>query len=156
MSDLVHLIYASAATRPFTTAELSALLQKARASNDRLQVTGMLLYSNGSFFQILEGSSEVVDTLFARIAADPRHDRTATIIREAITRRTFGDWTMGFTTLNDRDYIDLVGMNDFFDKASCFTGLSRSRAKKILAAFAEGRWRAKLETPVFANAATAR
>ncbi|MEO8452054.1 MAG: BLUF domain-containing protein [Gemmatimonadota bacterium] len=150
MNDLIHLVYASEATSPPTEAELAVLLRQSRASNDRRDITGMLLYSNHSFFQILEGRAEVVEKLLEVIAADPRHRRTAVIIREPILSRTFGDWTMGFMALDPNEHADLVGGNDFFEAGSCFTALSRGRAKKLLAAFAEGRWRAKIVGPATA------
>ena len=51
MPDLMHCIYASSAGRHFETAELTALLQAARKHNDAAGLTGMLLYTEGSFFR---------------------------------------------------------------------------------------------------------
>ena len=145
MDDLIHLIYTSTATRDFAATDLAPILQNARISNSEVGVTGMLLHSNGTFFQVLEGTAPTVDSLFARIACDPRHTHAVTIIRESIHRRSFGEWTMGFATLDQRDYLELVGVNDFFDRASCFATLPQGRARKLLDAFARGRWRATLE-----------
>ncbi|MBC7895158.1 MAG: BLUF domain-containing protein [Cytophagaceae bacterium] len=144
MSHLIHLIYSSAAVRPFSPGELSTLLGAARESNEHLGVTGMLLYSNETFFQVLEGSQPVVDDLFQRIERDPRHHRAVTIIREPISRRTFAEWSMGYAALGG-GVREEPGMNDFFDEATCFTTLSTGRAKKLLNAFATGRWRARIE-----------
>jgi EAL domain-containing protein (putative c-di-GMP-specific phosphodiesterase class I) len=38
-----------------------------------------------------------------------------------------------------------MGMNDFFTYASCFGELNQGRAKKLLTAFKEGRWRTKVK-----------
>ena len=48
--DLVHCIYASSATRPFSFDQLVELLAVARRNNAALGVTGMLLHDRGSFF----------------------------------------------------------------------------------------------------------
>jgi hypothetical protein len=53
MPDLMHCVYVSAATRNFESAELTALLQAARKHNDGAGLTGMLLYTEGSFFREL-------------------------------------------------------------------------------------------------------
>ena len=53
---------------------------------------------------------------------------------------------MGFADLEANEATDLLGANDFFAVGSCFDRLDPSRAKKLLAAFAAGRWRARLET----------
>jgi hypothetical protein len=49
------LVYVSSATKPFSPDELSELLAQARVDNAALGITGMLLYSNGNFMQVLEG-----------------------------------------------------------------------------------------------------
>ena len=66
--SLITLIYGSAAVDPFTEPELIALLEKSRANNQSLGVTGMLVYRDGNFLQVLEGEAEQVDT--DRIVAD--------------------------------------------------------------------------------------
>jgi hypothetical protein len=85
--DLVHVVYASAATVPFSDYELQELLAKARSTNAALNVSGMLLHLDGSFFQVLEGPQCAVDDLYTRIGGDDRHDRITLIIREAIASR---------------------------------------------------------------------
>ena len=97
MTSLIHLIYCSAATKPFQDSELVDLLDGARFINDRLGITGMLLYDQGSFFQILEGPPKDVDQLYTEITKDKRHAKVVTIIREPIAKRSFADWTMGFS-----------------------------------------------------------
>jgi hypothetical protein len=139
--QLTHCIYNSIATRPFDNAQLAELLQKARAANGPLSVTGMLLHVEGTFFQILEGDDDVVRNLFAKIAGDVRHASVTRIIHEPIPRRRFADWTMGFASLAPSELVGLEGANDFFDRQSCLTRVDEGRAKKLLAAFDKGRWR---------------
>lgn len=148
MSSLIQLIYTSVATRDFGSEELTELLQQSRRANELADVTGMLLYSEGTFFQVLEGHPEAVDKLYAAIQADPRHIRPTLIIREPIPQRYFGDWSMGFSCVSSGELQHIVGLNDFFGAASCLSRLNASRAKKLLAAFAEGRWRSQVSAPI--------
>ena len=141
MPDLMHCIYASAATRHFETAELTALLQAARTHNEGAGLTGMLLYTEGSFFQVLEGVPDAVEALYARIERDKRHEHVTKIVTEAIPSRSFAHWTMGFSQVSRKELAQISGTNDFFSGSSCFLGLDSGRAKKLLAAFREGRWR---------------
>jgi len=142
--DLEHVIYASAATRQFEIADLSALLQAARQHNHAHGLTGMLLYTDGSFFQVLEGSPDAVKDLYSRIIKDRRHNQVTKIVAEAIPSRSFADWTMGFSQVSRKELALISGTNDFFSGASCFLGLDSGRAKKLLSAFREGRWRKTL------------
>jgi hypothetical protein len=144
-TSLVHCIYASAATRPFEAPELAELLQKAREANERLGVTGMLLYAEGSFFQILEGPADVLYPLYQKIDRDQRHAQVTKIIWEPIPQRSFDDWTMGFYKVSRKELEGIAGVNDFFGSARCFADIDAGRAKKLLAAFREGNWRQKLE-----------
>ena len=141
MTQLIRCIYASLAAPSFKEDELPLLLEKARHANAGLSLTGMLLYIGGSFFQVLEGEAEAVDAVYARIMRDPRHTRITLIIREPIAQRDFSEWTMGFTEVDRLDAGQLIGENDFFTKASCIDSLDTGRAKKLLGAFRNGRWR---------------
>jgi len=144
MEQLIQLIYCSTAQHLFRPEELTDLLVKAREKNQELNVTGMLLYSDGSFFQVLEGEPETVDRLFGSIMGDERHKHVTVIIRESIPRRYFGDWTMGYADITNQEADTILGTNDFFGKGESFAGLDQGRAKKLLAAYRHGRWRSKL------------
>jgi hypothetical protein len=102
------------------------------------------LYSDGGFFQVLEGAAEDVDACFGRILKDPRHTKVTRIIRENISARDFGDWSMGFSEMTPETRRQIDGLNDFFTTGSCFERLDSSRAKKLLRAFSAGRWRSTL------------
>ena len=144
MPSLIHCIYASAATSSFEAADLSALLQAAREKNERLGLTGLLLHTEGTFFQVLEGQAEMVDALYATIELDKRHAQVTKIIREPIAHRVFDEWTMGFSDLTREQLTEMDGTSDFFGEARCFTELDAGRAKKLLDAFRNGSWRKKL------------
>ena len=141
MKQLIRCIYASLAVPNFKEDELPLLLERARHFNALHSLTGMLLYIEGNFFQVLEGEAEAVDALYTGIMRDPRHTRVTLIIREPIAQRDFSEWTMGFSVVDRLDAGQVIGENDFFRKASCIDNLDAGRAKKLLAAFRNGRWR---------------
>ena len=142
--ELIQCIYASAASRDFETAELAELLQAARENNAKLGLTGMLLYAEGSFFQVLEGQPDVVEALYAKIERDRRHDQVTLVIKEPIPKRYFDAWTMGFYEVSREELAGMSGVNDFFGKGRAEISVDAGRAKKLLAAFRDGRWRKKL------------
>jgi hypothetical protein len=69
MQSLEHVIYASVATEEFGAPQLAALLQQSRKSNERAGLTGMLLHdeSDGTFFQVVEGEPEAIETLLQKL-----------------------------------------------------------------------------------------
>jgi hypothetical protein len=93
-----QLLYASSTTRDISEQQLEDILAASRRNNRALGVTGMLLYCEGGFMQVLEGAADVLGPLYARIALDRRHWETHVILdRQA--PRAFGDWSMGFRRL---------------------------------------------------------
>lgn len=144
MSDIIHVIYCSASSSKFSREDLTILLEKARNKNRQLGITGMLLHTDGSFFQVLEGPEENVERLMDSISKDKRHYDVTLIIKESIARRSFEDWTMGFATLPPGDVDKIIGANDFFVAGKSYSDLDHGRTKKLLKAFREGRWRTRL------------
>jgi hypothetical protein len=144
--DLVHCIYCSASTgADLAPAELQSLLDECRRKNAVAGITGILLYHNGSFFQVLEGDRNVVEALFEKITKDKRHYRTTKIILEPIAERTFGEWTMGCPALSSSQLARIPGLNDFFARGNSYVELGEGRAKTLLRAFTEeGRWRTSI------------
>lgn len=142
MGKTIHCIYASTAAHNFDERDLPHLLEKSRSNNAVLGITGMLLYIEGNFFQVLEGDEAMVGPVFDRICRDARHGRVTLIIREPIFQRDFPDWTMGYARANLSDVQAHLGENDFFTSATCLEQMGPGRARKLLSAFGQGRWRA--------------
>ena len=141
---LAHLVYTSVAAQQFDSTQLELLLQQARSNNQRIAVTGMLLYSDGNFFQVLEGEEPLLLKLFELISTDSRHEKVVKIIQEPIARRAFSDWSMGFAEIDPVEFEEVDGLNDFFHRGQSFVALQQGRAKRLLSAFVAGRWRARL------------
>jgi len=148
MAELIHLIYNSVASSPEAATEVHDILRVSRTNNALSQVTGMLLFAEGSFFQVLEGAPAAVDEAFARIAKDRRHARVTTIIREPIARRSFSEWTMGLASLTATDIERESGLNDLFQDGKVLSAVDPGRARKLLEAFKNGRWRVRLSGAV--------
>lgn len=76
--------------------EMEALLRAVRLRNAYWRVTGVLLFHDDCFAQILEGGSEDLTGIFAAITADPRHCEVTLLQRAPIMERAFADWSMHY------------------------------------------------------------
>lgn len=112
-APLHRILYVCVARKPFTSDELAALLAQSRDRNARDAITGLLLYKEGVFTQLLEGQAEEVRGCFGRICRDTRHCGCTVIDAGAATGRMFPDWRMGFRNLSDPDVTQLPGYSDF-------------------------------------------
>ena len=115
MSQLISLIYASSANKMFSETELVELLKFSRENNKRLDITGMLLYKDGNFIQVLEGPEEAVDGLYQKIMGDPRHVNIMMLGKQPIPERQFADWAMGFRNIDKLTAAELEGFSSFMD-----------------------------------------
>jgi hypothetical protein len=107
---LISVVYASAATVPFTEDDLAVLLARSRRTNRAAGITGLLVHAADQFMQVLEGPAASVRMLLARIAADPRHTGAWVLAEEQVETRSFADWAMGYRA--ERDLSGVPGFND--------------------------------------------
>jgi hypothetical protein len=135
------LAYTSIASHHMTHEELLTLLAQSRKNNLPTDITGMLLYMEGCFFQVLEGEAGQLEKLFEKIAKDPRHHDVMKLILEPIETRCFSNWTMGFQHITKEELTSIIGLTDFLDRENNgFDGLEITRARKLIEFFREGRW----------------
>jgi hypothetical protein len=140
MNKLFRLAYISAASKPFSKAELRSLLKQASERNAEAGVTGMLLNKEGRFMQILEGSKAAVKTTFGRISKDPRHHGIIVILKESANERDFPGWPMAFQNLDSPEQQTVPGYSEFLNTS--LTGnefaSAPSRCEKLLLLFKQG------------------
>ena len=100
---MYQLLYVSSASNWMSDDKLDSLLVNAKANNHNLDVTGMLVYHDGSFIQILEGEKDQVESLFNKISKDARHNNIILIDEKNIDMRSFSSWDMAFRKLTKSD-----------------------------------------------------
>lgn len=104
-----YLVYVSAAKRGLNAADLEAILDESRAYNAEHDISGLLIFAGsksggpGSFMQALEGDAKEIETLRARIFADPRHHTKVVLERGEKPSRDFADWSMAFKSVSASD-----------------------------------------------------
>ncbi|MEP6956348.1 MAG: BLUF domain-containing protein [Chthoniobacterales bacterium] len=134
---LHSLIYVSLATDEPTEQQLLELLEVSRENNRRDDLTGMLLYKDGRFMQLLEGPETAVCATFGRIVHDRRHRDATILLEEAVDERDFTDWSMGFQVLDNDAARAIPGFSPFLHVTlSVFEFASDpSRAHQLLRIF---------------------
>lgn len=110
---LYHLGYVSTQTRPLLKDDLKTLVRVAAERNQSLNITGLLLHREDSFFQVLEGQADSVREVFASIQGDSRHHRIKVLFEGPTEMREFADWRMGFMELDGVNMQELPGLSDY-------------------------------------------
>jgi hypothetical protein len=120
---LVRLIYASRAASTVSAETLLPIMKTSRANNLTHGITGVLIFSDGVFLQLLEGGREAVSALYNRISRDERHRDVVLLSYDEIGERRFAGWAMGQANLSrlnpgillkysDRSVLDPYNMSE--------------------------------------------
>jgi len=102
MSEFQQLVYASRATFAPTRGhssidiEVARILTISKRNNPRRGLVGALYFSNGYFFQCLQGPAQAIDTLYTQLQSDPRHRDVKTLQRKPIAEPSFSEWAMKY------------------------------------------------------------
>lgn len=134
---MFSLVYVSSAIKPFTQPQLLQLLAQSRADNERCNVTGMLLYKNGNFMQVLEGEESDVRGVHKKISTDMRHRGLLVLLQRHQQARDFAAWSMGFRDLSSVASLSLPGYSEFMNLDLLDTHFfsDPSNAQKLLLTF---------------------
>jgi hypothetical protein len=119
--SLFQMLYLSETKKRWSDAELEALCAHARARNAQDGLTGLLLYGNGHFVQLLEGRRQPLILTYTRICRDDRHSDIVLLVDGPIQRRTFPEWAMGVLNVETAGEFDRQRFRDIvaaFEKAS--------------------------------------
>lgn len=92
-----QIVYISLSHTPLSSGLLSDILEVSRRNNERDRITGVLMYHDMLFFQVLEGPPDAVNSTYHdRILHDPRHTSPSLIWDGLVDRRTFPQWLMQY------------------------------------------------------------
>lgn len=113
---LRRIVYTSKASVQFSKRSLLDLLHESRAFNSIDDISGVLMHSKGYFLQIIEGESEALDDLFARLLRDTRHNEVKIIRDSSADERLFSNWSMGCADFDEPELSMIPGiLTDFSD-----------------------------------------
>jgi hypothetical protein len=105
---IFQICYLSYATDNFDK-DIKDILAKSRENNQKNGITGMLVYRDEMFIQVLEGFFKAIQDLYGKIAMDLRHSNLSLVIKQEVPERVFADWSMGY---KDIGKLNLSIVND--------------------------------------------
>ena len=130
---LKSITYLSTACVPMNALELEKILKSSLKNNALFGITGMLIYYDRTFIQVIEGPEKAVDQLFLEIKRDNRHENIVVLDDSRIEKREFGNWEMGFRNLDKSE--EVGEFSSLKDLGIALKGPSTSNAKTILKTF---------------------
>ena len=98
---LNHLCYYSRAASPITEEDVKEILSIASENNRKYGITGVLVYAEQIFLQVIEGHRDNLNYLYCSILHDARHYDCTLLYYGPIAHRRYFDWDMGYIEGNE-------------------------------------------------------
>lgn len=109
---LSRLVYISVRGANCDDAEIEKILESSVRNNGKIDITGVLLYSDTKFVQCLEGDYDQITELYETIKKDERHRNVILISLGNIKERAFPSWQMGSKKISLEDVNFNTKMSD--------------------------------------------
>lgn len=127
---LYHLLYVSLPNTPLGSEQILNILHHSRKFNQENDITGMLLYKDMAFIQLLEGEKQKLSELYQKISSDTRHCRVRQLAFKPTGDRLFADWTMGFHHFG-QDEITVAGVLEHGQELEGFVNFCDSKKAEM-------------------------
>lgn len=99
---MIRITYISKLTKPLSIEEIKGIGAISSKNNKQVNITGLLVYFEKLFFQVLEGDEKEVDRLYTKIGKDKRHGEVIRLSTEYdVEERLFPSWSMNLINLDD-------------------------------------------------------
>ncbi|MDT0691015.1 BLUF domain-containing protein [Salegentibacter sp. F188] len=128
--------YVSTVNPKLSKIEIQEALDFSKNWNNDHNITGILLYSQGNFFQVLEGEEQLLKSLFSRIKADERHKDVITLFKREIPNVKFDGYEADFISVDERH--NFSQMESYLSHVDNLNPAIQSSVKYILKNFTEG------------------
>lgn len=89
MGSLHRVVYMSTAVGVLRADELDRIYLRAKSANTGAGITGLMLFYEGVFLQVLEGPAAGVTSLLEKIRRDRRHSGVTILESGPVTQRSF-------------------------------------------------------------------
>jgi len=132
---MIQLIYVSTATSRISADDLQSLMFISQANNLRFNITGLLIYDQGTFCQVLEGERDAVHDLYEKIKLDNMHNNLIKFYDDLIERREFSSWSMKCINLDQYNKYEIRGYREFNDLVHNWNFINPLAAKNLLLYF---------------------
>jgi hypothetical protein len=131
---LSQLVYVSNRKATCTDIEIQKILDSCKKNNPSLDITGILLYSDKKFIQLVEGESKTLNQLYDKIKQDSRHENCMLISYGPIKSKAFPSWHMGSRSIagSEVDFKTVISDDDKKIFSDLLAGKEEKNGERVL------------------------
>lgn len=123
--------------------DIDQIIATSQQNNPKRKITGMLVASGDLFYQLLEGPKEEIDSLYALISQDPRHEQVLLLESEVGNfERICPDWAMQKVDLSLKSAAETAPITALLEMIC----VQRRMAEKALKTLDEYTWEGLIST----------
>lgn len=125
--------YVSSASPKLEEQDIYDLFDFVKQFNNANRITGILIYSEGNFFQVLEGEEKQVRELYDKIEKDSRHYDLIQLLSKKISHISFSYYASFFTIVSDK--LNASELNKFLRQEKQYNPLGFENIKYMVRNF---------------------
>lgn len=122
--------YVSTAHMDLNEQGVNDIFKKSNEYNEAQEITGILLYNERSFFQLIEGEKKVIENLYEKITEDSRHQEIIQFLKKPIHRPSFDGYLTDFIT--DAEKFDQVKLKEYLHYIEVLKPASQKAVKRVI------------------------
>lgn len=122
--------YVSNLSAPVSNNEINRILSQADQYNNNHDFTGLLIFSEGNFFQLLEGEKVKVKELYDKIIKDSRHENVIKFVEKEIHNPAYDGYYCD--KVNERFQVDQEKFQVYMNHLKVLDQSSRKAVLRVL------------------------
>lgn len=124
--------YVSTADPNLSPEGVKDLFENATDYNNSQNITGILLYSENNFFQLLEGEEYKLKKLYSKIEKDPRHKNLIKFLEKPATRPACNGYVNSIITTEEE--LDDSQLNNYLQHLQVLDPESQKAVRRVMEA----------------------
>lgn len=130
-----HVIsYVSSANPNLSKEDVADFFKQVNEFNNSHDITGVLLYAETNFFQLIEGDENEIKSLFSRIENDSRHSNIIKFVDKSIEGPAFDGYISRFVT--DASKLNDCNLETYIRHVEVLEPSSQKSVERVLQAIA--------------------
>lgn len=109
---------------------VNEIMNEANIFNKKQDITGILLYSERNFFQLLEGEKKVIEHLYEKISGDHRHHTIIKFLDKPVFKPSFDGYMTDFVT--DTKKCDEFKLQEYLHYIEVLNPESQKAIKRVI------------------------
>ncbi|MGM0933158.1 MAG: BLUF domain-containing protein [Bacteroidota bacterium] len=122
--------YVSTANIDLQQQGVNDIMNETNIYNKGQEITGILLYNERSFFQLIEGEKEIIQPLYEKIIKDSRHQDIIKFLEKPVFRPAFDGYLTDFIT--DSNKFDPALLKDYLHYIEVLEPESQKSLKRVI------------------------